>query len=626
MLGFLGSGRQLASVMVFVVVLLATGVVEVALIDQKQEIGKKGESLEARGDMSGRPSENIERRAGEQPSNQNQLSQKREIRRKQAETAKHNRRKSESAQNTAFIAHPTNLLYRLVPASPQSPTSTTEMRENSPKTAPEAEDMPGEPRNTVPERERTEMVMPALLPGQSGAPHFDGKDITKFLKTWERFATRYKLTPEEKVYELMEYCDSETAAYMMTLVEKTEASEGIESEAERQGKHWKDLKEEARERYMSMDTEQAKRSVAYLKALVHDSTFRENADMVERYIYNFRDISKVLVEDCRLNGYDQLRMFLSGLPGEVARPIYTKLGLKMKKPKLFAEEAVFDKAVETALTLNRETEDFRLMQEETGTEVEAKREYRPGETVKKILQKPGASPPMKPEQRPPPQATQGPPANIAFHRDDTMEQIVKGMEEMRLNQMRLSEKVGYLYSQRMTGFEETDYPVGPPRRTITQADSVKAHPRACRWCGNFEHIKVRCPDYQNCLAQEIVHYPNQNDTRTRLGPKGSDGPIVPLPEYSGLWQQTSVDRERRKPESQMQRNRIKEVLDHPTPPPPAADSGSGKVRVLTLEEIPREQVSPMVGALIVGSSGLDLRPGEIRSFVAPESEEGEVEG
>ena len=33
-----------------------------------------------------------------------------------------------------------------------------------------------------------------------------------------------------------------------------------------------------------------------------------------------------------------------------------------------------------------------------------------------------------------------------------------------------------------------------------------------------------------------------------------------------------------------------------------------------------------MGVLIVGSRGLDLRPGEIRSFVAQESEEAEVEG
>ena len=279
-----------------------------------------------------------------------------------------------------------------------------------------------------------------------------------------------------------------------------------------------------------------------------------------------------------------------------------------------------------ALTLNSETEDFRLMQEETGRGAEAMHEYHPGETVKKILQKPAAPPPLpKPEQRPPPQAA-GPPANIAFHRDDTMEQILKGMEEMRLNQMRLSEKVGYLYSQRVTGFEEMDYPVGPPRRTITQAQSVTAHPRACRWCGNLDLIKVRRPDYKNCLAQEIVQYPNQNDTRTRLERQGSLTPVVSFPEISGLWQQNCVDRQRGKPESQMQRNRIEGVPDHPTPPSPATDSGSGKVRALTFKEIPHEHVSPGLGVLLVGSRGLDLVPDEIRSFVAQESVEGELDG
>ena len=29
--------------------------------------------------------------------------------------------------------------------------------------------------------------------------------------------------------------------------------------------------------------------------------------------------------------------------------------------------------------------------------------------------------------------------------------------------------------------------------------------RACHWCENDGHIKARCPDYQNCLAQQIVH-------------------------------------------------------------------------------------------------------------------------
>ena len=93
---------------------------------------------------------------------------------------------------------------------------------------------------------------------------------------------------------------------MRILVEKTVPSEEIEPEVEHYGKHWKHLKEKDRERYMSMDTEEVKRSVAYLKALVNGSTFPETADMVKQYIYDFRDISKLVMEDCQLNGYNRL--------------------------------------------------------------------------------------------------------------------------------------------------------------------------------------------------------------------------------------------------------------------------------------------------------------------------------
>ena len=168
-LAFLGSGCQLACIVVFVVVLLSTGVVKVTPDTRGKEIGKKGGSPDVRNDMNRTGSKKAkntdeQQRAGGE--SHDQRSQKWEIRRKRTETTKHKHVKSESAQNISFIAHPTNLSYRLVPASPRAQTSTTETRENSPKNAPEADDMPGEPRNTeTPQRERAEMVMPAPLPG-----------------------------------------------------------------------------------------------------------------------------------------------------------------------------------------------------------------------------------------------------------------------------------------------------------------------------------------------------------------------------------------------------------------------------------------------------------------------------
>ena len=83
-------------------------------------------------------------------------------------------------------------------------------------------------------------------------------------------------------------------------MDKTQEEE-IQSEPEHYEKHWEELKKEAKERYGSTDAEQLKLSREYLQALVYDRSFRGDADKVKRHIYNFKDISKVLVEDCRLN-------------------------------------------------------------------------------------------------------------------------------------------------------------------------------------------------------------------------------------------------------------------------------------------------------------------------------------
>jgi len=37
------------------------------------------------------------------------------------------------------------------------------------------------------------------LPGQPGAPCFDGKEVSRFVRSWERFSERYRLTKEKMV-------------------------------------------------------------------------------------------------------------------------------------------------------------------------------------------------------------------------------------------------------------------------------------------------------------------------------------------------------------------------------------------------------------------------------------------
>ena len=85
-----------------------------------------------------------------------------------------------------------------------------------------------------------------------------------------------------------------------------------------------------------------------------------------------------------------------------------------------------------------------------------------------------------------------------------------------------------------------------------------------------------------------------------------------------------MDRERRKPDSAMQQHgRIEEVTE--------VSMGSettlaGKLRQLRLEATRSHPQTPFVGALTVGPPQLNLCPGEVRAYMAQESEDGVIQG
>ena len=60
------------------------------------------------------------------------------------------------------------------------------------------------------------------LPGQPGAPYFDGKEVTKFVRSWERFSERYKIADKKMVNELVGYCEVNTGdcEYVATIIDE----------------------------------------------------------------------------------------------------------------------------------------------------------------------------------------------------------------------------------------------------------------------------------------------------------------------------------------------------------------------------------------------------------------------
>ena len=85
-----------------------------------------------------------------------------------------------------------------------------------------------------------------------------------------------------------------------------------------------------------------------------------------------------------------------------------------------------------------------------------------------------------------------------------------------------------------------------------------------------------------------------------------------------------MNRERRKPELAMQQQgRIEEVTEVSMGP---ETTPAGKLRQLRLEETRTHPQAPFVGALTVGPPQLNLRPGEVRAYVAQELEDGVIQG
>src|SRR5205807_4861022 len=87
------------------------------------------------------------------------------------------------------------------------------------------------------------------MPGQQGAPYFTGSEISEFLRGWERMVTRFKLSAEEKVENIVEYCDLDTRRSMKVLVRMAAREVRGEEEGTKKEKQWDAPRKLALERY-----------------------------------------------------------------------------------------------------------------------------------------------------------------------------------------------------------------------------------------------------------------------------------------------------------------------------------------------------------------------------------------
>ena len=418
-------------------------------------------------------------------------------------------------------------------------------------------------------------------------------------------ANKYRLSMATKIKSVVDYCAPEMKNSVKALMRMARREVRDETQATREESQWSVSKERALEQYRNADSLQMRLTVDYLKALAAERDIRKDEGEVEYNINEFDDVAAELVKMRRLTRYDRMVLFLEGLPVKIARKVYEEVKLDTKKLETFERSGVFNEVIEAALNHNRDDADFdrlglRAYQEPAK------------ETISAILKRPEWKPPTPANEEviPP---TQAPPTR-PYASEDVMVGLLEEMRDLRIYvQQRCAEQEGPSPNQ-----IARKAPFAAAAGTMTRMNES-----TCFWCGNEGHIKTRCPDYQNSLANRMIHLQG-TDPRTRLGPQVCGGPIVPLPKESGLWQLVWVIRERRKLESAMQqKGRIEEVTEVSMWP---ETTPAGKLRKFRLKEKRTDPQALFVGALTVGPPQLNLRPGEVRAYVAQESEDGVIQG
>src|SRR5437588_6852405 len=135
--------------------------------------------------------------------------------------------------------------------------------------------------------------------------------------------------------DLADYCEAGVAKYVGTLVEIAGKEAGT-SGNDRHERHWEAFRRLALKKFQKDDAEQRHVAVTFLRDLTAGAALCDTAEVVERYVYEFKEISAALVGKRGLTEYDRVVLFLQGLPDGLVEKIYLKVSLDVDDPDTFA--------------------------------------------------------------------------------------------------------------------------------------------------------------------------------------------------------------------------------------------------------------------------------------------------
>ncbi|KAI9687016.1 MAG: hypothetical protein M1822_002426 [Bathelium mastoideum] len=389
--------------------------------------------------------------------------------------------------------------------------------------------------------------LPPPEPQRGRTPYFEGRNVTNFVKNWERFCKRYNLTEEEKVDRVEEYCAEGIANIICGWDEYRQFD-------------WDGLQKRLKSTYYRHDDEVWKRDPSSLEALSNMTRKKEeNGDAVSvsdyclqfEHVYNLVKEGEQGIPDSFVVTY-----FLRGLPATARKYVCSKvsMGPRSTDPtpvsKVIEIARRFDdqqevyrqvESVGTVTRANNYVSEFMKTSIETEGEANGKDET---EAFPSIFDVPKLGTSMELDQS----QTTRPASKAAKEKQTELDQLAEAFSKMNLSAAAYTHAltapvyrsltpmdIVYLNAHVRLAPEIVEPSVGPlPVQQLPPRPQYGSYPQqsmrpvtnlTCFGCGGSHRFAVgSCPELSEMATKGQIHY--NASGRLAWGPQGQFGPEI----------------------------------------------------------------------------------------------------
>ncbi|KAJ6102679.1 hypothetical protein N7486_005106 [Penicillium sp. IBT 16267x] len=362
-------------------------------------------------------------------------------------------------------------------------------------------------------------------PGTPGAPFFDGKNVSEFVRTYEGMCKRRGISdPGSMCDGLADYCDFTVRMW-------------IESSPSWRSRDFETLKREIRSRYQDQDREYARYSRTSLHELMAQR--HETYDEIRQYLTQFAAISDVLLQRQAVGELQRCEWLLQGLPLWLSSKVIKRGHISFENPSgsrpimlhwvIELVYQILDTKREFEMTIQGVHPARFISQEGQGTQVSKEKHAHwskePDFSAEKRLGQHDGQP------------SQGTRVDSSSDFARALDQLNRKFDQMDIKVNTMQTGLAKQDSRRNPRWEPTD-------RERSGGDIT------CYFCGGERHIArpYSCRELSAYLKEERVHY--EEDGSLYLGRLGDGGPRIRnrrgtptrdlIPEQLAAWRASSA--------------------------------------------------------------------------------------